>query len=67
MIVVIITIIIMAVKPEHSSPEKMGIKRITVRRQRDFQTGGPSESLSHGTKAGECALQETLKKIAKSS
>ena len=33
MIMIIIRIIIMAVKPEDSSPTRMGIKRITVRRQ----------------------------------
>lgn len=39
-IAIIITIIITAIKPENSSPEMMGIKRITVRRQRGLPNGG---------------------------
>lgn len=56
MIVKFIRIIIIAVKPEDSSPMRMGIKRIIVRQQEGLPDRGP--------KAGESTLQGISKKTS---
>lgn len=71
--IIIIAIIITAVKPEDSSPVRMGIKRITARQQARLPNWGveicgvDSKSLRQGTKVGEDILQGILKKSAESS
>ena len=58
---IIIRIIIMAVKPEDSSPVRMGMKRITSRQGRLPERGAISHCIE-GSRLGKALFKGSLRK-----